>query len=123
MKFLNKIYLYDTIYSTMKKMALAYDYSISFDGEDNIYLGRCAELPSLMAHGKTQVQALEEIVKVVVETLKWMKEDGEELPSPFSLMRFSGKIGLRMSPEQHKRVTINASLQGISINKYITSKL
>jgi predicted HicB family RNase H-like nuclease len=107
----------------MKKLALSYDYNISFDEEDEIYVGRCAELPSLMAHGKNQVQALEEIVKVVVETLKWMEEDGEELPSPFSLMRFSGKIGLRMSPEQHKRVTINASLQGISINKYITSKL
>jgi len=107
----------------MKTLAKSYDYSISFDGEDNIYIAKCAELPSLMAHGKTQIEALREIIKVVEEALKWMEEDGEDLPSPFSLMKFSGKIGLRMSPEQHRRVAINASVQGISINKYITSKL
>lgn len=107
----------------IKKLAQSFDYNISFDSDDKIYVAKCAELPDLMAHGKTQVDALNEILKVVALTLKWLKEEGAELPKPFSLINFSGKIGLRMTPEQHRHVAIKASLLGISINKYITSKL
>lgn len=107
----------------IKKLAQSFDYNISFDSDDKIYVAKCAELPDLMAHGKTQVDALNEILKVVTLTLKWLKEEGTELPKPFSLINFSGKIGLRMTPEQHRHVAIKASLLGISINKYITSKL
>jgi predicted HicB family RNase H-like nuclease len=107
----------------IKELPKSFNYNISFDSEDKIYIAKCAELPDLMAHGKTQVEALNEILKVVVSTLKWLKEEGSELPKPFSLINFSGKIGLRMTPEQHRHVAIKASLLGISINKYITSKL
>jgi len=107
----------------IKELAQSFNYNISFDSDDSIYVAKCAELPDLMAHGKTQVDALNEILKVVTTTLKWLKEDGAELPKPFSLINFSGKIGLRMTPEQHRHVAIKASLLGISINKYITSKL
>jgi predicted HicB family RNase H-like nuclease len=107
----------------IKKFAQSFNYNINYDSRDNIYIAKCAELPDLMAHGKTQVEALNEILKVVGSTLQWLKEEGSELPKPFSLINFSGKIGLRMTPEQHRKVAIKASLLGISINKYITSKL
>jgi predicted HicB family RNase H-like nuclease len=92
----------------INKQAESFNYNISFDSDDKIYVAKCAELPDLMAHGKTQVDALNEILKVVATTLK--------LPKPFSLINFSGKIVLRMTPEQHRHVAIKASLLGISIN-------
>lgn len=74
----------------MKEIKKPFDYNISFDSDDKIYVAKCAELPDLMAHGKTQVDARNEILKVVTLTLKWLKEEGLELPKPFSLINFRG---------------------------------
>lgn len=100
-----------------------YSYSVEYDQDDNIHIARCAELPTLSAHGKNQEAAFKEIKKVVKATLKWMIEDREDIPEPFGLHRFSGELRLRMPPEKHRKVAIEASLQGISMNQYIVSKL
>ena len=100
-----------------------YSYNIEYDQEDNIYIGRCAELPSLAAHGDTQEQAFKEIRTVVLGTLKWMKEKDETIPEPFSLHNFSGNFRVRMPPEKHRKIAIESNLQGVSMNQFIVSKL
>ena len=107
----------------LKDLASKYSYNIEFDSEDNVFIARCAELPSLVAHGKTQSAALKEITSVIFETLKWMKEDGEKIPEPFSLHKFSGEFRVRMPPEKHRKIAVESSLQGISMNQFIVSKL
>ena len=107
----------------LKDFANKYSYSIEFDSEDNIYIARCAELPTLFAHGKTQEKALKEIKTAVLATLEWMQEDKEEIPEPFSLHKFSGEFRVRMPPEKHRKIAIEANLQGISMNQLIVSKL
>lgn len=59
-----------------KELAKSFKYNISFDSEDNIFVAKCVELPDLMAHGKTQVEALNEILKVVASTLNLLKKEG-----------------------------------------------
>lgn len=100
-----------------------YSYSIEYDAEDDIYISRCAELPTLAAHGPNQESALEEIRKVVKATLKCMHEDKMEIPQPFCLHRYSGEFKVRMPPEKHRKIAIEANLQGVSMNQYIVSKL
>lgn len=110
----------------MKKIneyANIYSYSVEYDQEDNIHIARCAELPSLAAHGDTQEAAFKEIKKVVLMTLKWMSDDKEEIPEPFGLHKFSGEFRVRMPPEKHRKIAIEANLQGVSMNQYIVSKL
>lgn len=107
----------------LKDTASKYSYHIEYDAEDNVYIARCAELSGLAAHGKDQVVALKEINKVVLETLKWMVKDGEEVPEPFSLHHFSGKLPLRMPPEKHRKIAIEASLQNVSMNQFILNKI
>lgn len=60
-------------------------YSIEYDASDNIYIGRCAELPDLCAHAISGELALKEIKVVVLETLIWMQENKETIPEPFSV--------------------------------------
>ena len=70
-----------------------------------------------------KIKALKEIKVVALETLKWMKEDGEKLPEPFSLHKFSGEFRVRMTPEKHRKIAIESSLQGVSMNQFIVNKL
>jgi len=110
----------------MKKInefANIYSYSLEYDQEDKIHIARCAELPSLAAHGKTQEEAFKEIKKVVISTLKWMLDDKEDIPEPFGLHKYSGEFRVRMPPEKHRKIAIEANLQGVSMNQYIVSKL
>lgn len=107
----------------LKDCASKYSYNIEFDADDNVYIARCAELPSLAAHGKTQEAALKEIKVAVLGALEWMEKDGEKIPEPFSLHKFSGEFRVRMPPEKHRKLAVEAALQGISMNQFIVSKL
>ncbi len=107
----------------LKDFANKYSYNIEFNSDDSIYIARCAELPSLAAHGKSQEDALKEIKVAVLGALEWMQKDGEELPEPFSLHKFSGEFRVRMPPEKHRKIAIEANLQGVSMNHFIISKL
>jgi predicted HicB family RNase H-like nuclease len=100
-----------------------YSYNIEFDVDDDIYIARCAELSSLLAHGKTQEESLKEIKIVVLEALKWMEKDKEQVPEPFSLHKFSGEFRVRMPPEKHRKIAIEANFQGVSMNQFIVNKL
>ncbi|OFZ27802.1 MAG: hypothetical protein A2381_07325 [Bdellovibrionales bacterium RIFOXYB1_FULL_37_110] len=108
---------------TLKEFVNKYSYNIEFDSDDNIYIARCAELPSLAAHGKTQEDALKKIKVAVLGALEWIKEEGDEIPEPFCLHKFSGEFRVRMPPEKHRKIAIEANLQGVSMNQFIVSKL
>ncbi|OFZ60596.1 MAG: hypothetical protein A2381_05505 [Bdellovibrionales bacterium RIFOXYB1_FULL_37_110] len=100
-----------------------YSYNINYDADDDVYIGNCAEIPSIQAHGNDPDSALTEIRKAVLGALKWMEKDKQTLPEPFSLHKFSGEFRVRMPPEKHRKVAIEAALQGISMNQLIVSKL
>jgi predicted HicB family RNase H-like nuclease len=107
----------------LKEYANKYSYNVEYDQDDKIYIARCAELPSLAAHGDTQESAFKEIKKAIISALKWMQEDKEEIPEPFCLHKFSGEFRVRMPPEKHRKIAIEANYQGVSMNQYIVSKL
>ena len=52
-----------------------------------------------------------------------MKDDGEEIPEPFGLKKYKGNLTLRVPPELHKNLAIKSAEEGISINKYILSRI
>ncbi len=45
------------------------------------------------------------------------------LPEPLSLREFKGKIALRVPPEQHRELAMEAAEQGVSLNRLISKKL
>ncbi|MBB6482682.1 type II toxin-antitoxin system HicB family antitoxin [Spirochaeta isovalerica] len=100
-----------------------YTYRVEWSEEDNTHIAKCLEFPSLMAHGDTSSDALKEIEDVVTEAIEWMREDGEEIPEPFGLKKYKGNLTLRVPPELHKNLAIKSAEEGISINKYIISRI
>ena len=100
-----------------------YCYRVFYSPEDEEYVGKVAEFPSLSVLEETQVDALKGIVEAVRFVLCDMKESGEAMPAPLSLRSYSGHISLRMTPEQHRFVAMQAAEQNVSINRYINSCL
>jgi len=109
----------------MKKNDLIdkYTYRVEWSEEDQSHIAKCLEFPSLTAHGTTVIKAFDEIQKVVKESIKWMQEEGEEIPQPLGLKRFKGILTLRVSSEKHRELAIRSTEEGISINQYILSKI
>jgi predicted HicB family RNase H-like nuclease len=100
-----------------------YQYSVGWSEEDQSYIGRVAEFPSLAAHGDSQAQALEEINEVVRAVLEDLIEEGEAIPEPFSKRSYSGKLNVRMPEAMHRRLAIEAAEQHVSLNQWINTKL
>lgn len=107
----------------VKYRADQYLYSVSWSEEDEAFIGRVAEFPSLATHGDTLEAALQEIKKVVQIVLDDLTESGESVTEPFSLRPYSGRLNLRMPEHLHRQLAIEAARQGISINQLINLKL
>jgi predicted HicB family RNase H-like nuclease len=100
-----------------------YYYSVAWSDEDEAFIGRVAEFPSLAAHGDTLPAALQEILVVVEGALEDMEESGEIMPMPFSKRSYSGRLNVRMPEHLHRRLAIEAEQQGVSLNRWINTKL
>lgn len=100
-----------------------YTYRITWSEEDQEHVGLCAEFPSLSWLAKTPEAALKGIRKVVEGVAKDMKENGEEVPQPIANKNYSGKFMVRVPPEVHRNLAIQAAESGVSINRLVSTRL
>lgn len=100
-----------------------YTYRVAWSDEDQEFVATCAEFTSLSFLANKQTHALNGIVDTVKSIIKDMEGNGEFIPEPLSTRKFSGKFQVRIPPEQHRMLAIKAAEQGISLNRYISSKL
>ncbi len=107
----------------MTKLGDKYTYRVLWSEEDKDYIGLCAEFPSLSWLSPTPDSALKGIRKTVKEVLKDMIDCGESPPEALSSRKFSGKFVVRIPPELHRNLALEAQEQGISLNRLVNSKL
>ena len=100
-----------------------YTYRVTWSAEDNEYVGLCAEFPSLSWLSTTPEAALKGIRKIIEEVIRDMTANGEEVPQPIAAKRFSGKFVVRVPPEVHRNLAIQAAESGVSINRLVSSRL
>ena len=100
-----------------------YTYRVEWSDEDQAHIARCLELPSLMAHGSTTKEALSEIEIVVGAAIEWMQNECELIPEPFGTKQYKGNLTLRVPADTHRYLAIRAAEEGVSINKYILSRI
>ena len=97
-----------------------YTYRVFWSEEDGAFVGTVAEFPSLSCIEDAQFDAFSGIIALVKGVLDDMASSQEEPPLP---LRYSGKIALRMTPEQHRHLAMEAAAQEVSLNHLITSRL
>jgi predicted HicB family RNase H-like nuclease len=100
-----------------------YTYRVMWSEEDGEYLGLCAEFPSLSWLAPTPEDALEGIRKTVREVIRDMKATGEKIPEPLAVRKYSGKFTVRITPEMHRKLLIEAAEANVSFNRHISAKL
>ena len=52
-----------------------------------------------------------------------MKNNNEEIPIPISIKKYSGKFMVRIPPNTHRNLALEAAEEGISLNRLASTKL
>jgi predicted HicB family RNase H-like nuclease len=100
-----------------------YSYRVIWSEEDKEYVGLCVEFPSLSWLASTQEGALHGIRNIVVEAIADMKKNGEPIPEPVASKHYSGKFIVRLPPEVHRRLALEAAESGVSLNRLASARL
>ena len=100
-----------------------YSYRVIWSDKDDEYLGLCAEFPSLSWLAGTPEAALKGIRRVIAEGIKIMEADGDPIPEPLSNKKYSGRFSVRIPPEVHRSLSIQAAEEGVSLNRLISARL
>ncbi len=100
-----------------------YTYRVTWSEEDKEYIGLCIEFPSLSWLAKTPETALKGIRETVSDVIKAIKKSGEEVPVPIANKHFSGKFMVRVPPEVHRHLALEAAEAGVSLNRIASTKL
>lgn len=100
-----------------------YTYRVIWSEEDQEHVGLCAEFPSLSWLAPAPGEALNGITKLVSDVIKEMARSKEPIPEPLSLRKYKGHIAVRVPPDQHRELAIEAAEQGVSLNRLISRKL
>lgn len=103
--------------------AQRYTYRVWWSSEDSQYVATIAEFPSLSWLSDTQESALQGAVSLVTDILQDMDDNGEEAPEPLGSKSYSGKFQVRITPEAHRRIAMEAAEEGVSLNRLVASRL
>ena len=100
-----------------------YTYRVTWSEADKEYVGLCAEFPSLSWLASSQEPALRGIRSVVAGVVADMRKTGEPIPEPLAAKRFSGRFMVRIPPDVHRDLALEAAEAGISLNRLASAKL
>jgi predicted HicB family RNase H-like nuclease len=105
------------------KVSDHYTYRVIWSEEDSQCVGLCAEFPSLSWLAPSPEEALHGIHKMVSDVVKDMKANGEHVPEPISSRQYSGKFMVRVPPEVHRKLAVEAAEEDVSLNRLVSAKL
>ena len=100
-----------------------FTFRVTWSPEDCQHVGLCVEFPSLSWLARTPEAALRGIRKVVDTVVADLAKSDEKIPEPFSTRHYSGRFLIRVPPELHRALALEAADAGISLNRLASAKL
>lgn len=100
-----------------------YTYRVTWSPEDGEHVGLCAEFPSLSWLAPNPEKALTGIRQVITEAVNDMQANNEPIPKPLAEKHYSGQFRVRIPPEVHRSLAMQAAEQGVSLNRLASAKL
>lgn len=100
-----------------------YTYRVSYSPEDREFVGLCTELSGLSWLARTPEAALRGIRNAARQAVEILVADGEGVPEPLSAKTYSGIFKVRIPPEVHRQLALDAAEQGVSMNRLVSAKL
>lgn len=100
-----------------------YTYRVRWSAEDAAFVGTVAELPSLSWVAEKQDEAFVGIRSLVEDILEDMLARGETPPVAIGDRTYSGKFLVRVPPELHRKLALEAAEQNVSLNRLASARL
>jgi predicted HicB family RNase H-like nuclease len=100
-----------------------YTYRVTWSEEDSEYIGLCAEFPSLSWLASEPEAALQGIRQMVADVVVDLQANGEPVPEPLAAKKYSGRFMVRVPPELHRQLALEAEESGVSLNRLASDKL
>lgn len=100
-----------------------YTYRVTWSPKDGEHVGLCTEFPSLSWLAATPEDALAGIRQMVADVVTDMQAAGEVTPQPLAEKHYSGEFRVRIPPEVHRALALQAAEHGISLNRLASAKL
>jgi len=96
-----------------------YHAQIEYDGDDEIFVGKVYGIvDSLFFHG-TSIGELEEMFHQSIDNYLEMCAGAGKAPDK----EFKGSFNIRISPELHRGISLQAAQEGLSLNQYVSRAL
>ena len=98
-----------------------YSFKFHYEEDDHCYFAEIEEIPGCWADGETIEEALANIKKSLKIWVKNAMELNISIPEPKTLSEkdFSGKLVLRLPKALHKKISVKAEENGVSLNQYL----
>ncbi len=92
---------------------------VEFDDEANVFHGEIANIRDVVTFQGRSVKELHQAFEDSVDDyLAFCKKRGEDPEKPFS-----GRLMIRLTPQQHRNIFISAKQTGKSLNAWIAEQL
>ena len=99
-------------------MNLPYRMEIVPDIEEGGYVALFPELPGCITIGDTIEDVIENIIDAKKAWLEASMEEGNIIPEPDGIEKYSGQFKLRIPRSLHKQLAEQSKREGISMNQY-----
>ncbi len=96
-----------------------YEATIEYDDEDQIFFGRVINTRDVISFDGESVEELKQSFQAVIE--EYLEDCQQEGKSPDKV--FSGQFNLRITPELHRKLSIKAKKQNVSLNTLVEEVL
>lgn len=100
-----------------------YTYRVTWSKDDGEYVGLCAEFPSLSWLAAKQEEALKGIRNTVAGVVADLRRNDESVPEALAEKKYSGEFRVRIPPQVHRALAMEAAEQGVSLNRLASAKL
>lgn len=100
-----------------------YTYRVTWSEEDGEYIGQCVGFASLSWLASEPEAALRGIRQVVADVVADLQKNGEPVPEPLATKKYSGRFMVRVPPELHRQLVMEAAESGVSLNRLASDKL
>ena len=107
----------------MTEVADRYAYRVVWSEEDEEFVGLCAEFGPISHLDDTPEKAFAGIRELVAFSVRWLREEGKPVPEPLSMRRYSGTLTLRVPPDTHRALAMDAAEAGVSMNRLAVERL
>lgn len=96
---------------------------VEWSEEDRCWIGRSPGLFMGGVHGKDQYTVYRKLVAAIEEVVEGEVSAGRPLPPATAGKAYSGKFNLRVGPELHELLALEAMKVSESLNSYVVKSL